>query len=276
MPDTLLRSADGFRTAYVETLGHIEALIAPLDGDEWDRATGCPGWSVRDVVAHVCALESLLVGRDAPDHRAPEGLPHVRTPMGEWTESGVDLRRPWPVADLLAEYREVTSIRSGALDRFTDADLESEATGLFFGPTTLARQLTVRVFDLWTHEQDLRRALQEPGCFDTLAALHSQAMMVRGVGRRGAERVSPPDGTTLLLDVTGPGASRSLITFAAGKSRVTDPADGTATTTLRLDMDTLTILGCGRSDAAVARERVAIEGDRDLGHLILEDVAITP
>ncbi|MBV9101314.1 MAG: maleylpyruvate isomerase family mycothiol-dependent enzyme [Candidatus Dormibacteraeota bacterium] len=276
MPDTLLRSADGFRTAYRETLGHIETLVAPLQGDEWDRETGCPGWSVRDVVAHVSALESLLIGREAPEHRIPKGLAHVLSPMGEWTESGVDYRRAWPPADLLREYREVTAIRLERLDRVTDADMESEATGLFFGPTTLARQLTIRIFDLWCHEQDLRRALGRPGDFDSLAGLHSQEMLVRGMGRRTAERLSPPDGTTVLLDITGPGASRRLIAFAERRPRVTDPANGAATTTMRLDMNTLTVLGCGRADDPLARERVTLEGDITLGRRILEDVASTP
>jgi uncharacterized protein (TIGR03083 family) len=273
--DGLLRTADGFRAAYRETLGDIETLVAPLDGASWDHPTGCPGWTVRDIVAHVIATESFLIGREPPAHNVPEGLAHVRPGLAELTEVGVDYRRPWPLEELLAEYREVVGIRLQQLDAVRDDQLETDAIGIF-GVTKLRSSLTTRVFDLWSHEQDIRRAVAKPGGFDGPAGLHSRELLARGVGGRAAERLDLADGTVVLLDIIGPGAAAHWIRFAGHKARVNDEPAAEASVTLRLDLNTLTVLGCGRADDPGARDRVAVEGDVTLGRRILEDVAFTP
>ncbi len=275
MPDALMRTADAFRAGYRETLGDIETLVAPLDGASWDHPTGCPGWTVRDIVAHVSALKSFLIGREPPAHRVSDGLAHVRPGLAELTEIGVDYRRPWPLEDLLAEYREVVGIRLQQLDAVRDDQLETDAIGIF-GVTKLRSSLTTRVFDLWSHEQDIRRAVGKPGGFDGPAGLHSRELLARGVGSRAAERLDLPDGTVVLLDITGPGAAARWIRVKGHKARVSDDSSLDPTVTLRLDLNTLTVLGCGRADDPSARDRVAVEGDVTLGRRILEDVAFTP
>jgi uncharacterized protein (TIGR03083 family) len=273
--DGLLRTADGFRTAYRETLGNVGEIVSPLDAASWDLATGCPGWTVRDVVAHISALESILIGREQPAHTIPEGLDHVKNTASELTEIGVDYRRSWTIEQLLDEFREVSAIRLAELDSLEEAQLEGESRG-FFGPAKTRNHLTIRLFDLYSHEQDIRRALHMPGGLDGLTAHHARELLARGVASKAAQRLEPPDGTTVLLDITGPEQAWRLITFAAGKGRVSDEASADPTVTLRLDLNTLTILGCGRADDPSARDRVGVEGDVTLGRKILEDVAFTP
>ena len=111
-----IATADGFRAAYAEVFADVDALAAGLDDQSALRVTGCPGWTVRDHVAHITDLESLLVGRPRPDHTVPEGLPYIRNQPGEFMEIGVDARRSVPLAELLAEYREVTAERLARLD----------------------------------------------------------------------------------------------------------------------------------------------------------------
>ena len=43
----------------------IRELCAPLSPAEWDMATDCPGWSVRDNVSHLIAIERRLLGLPA-------------------------------------------------------------------------------------------------------------------------------------------------------------------------------------------------------------------
>ncbi len=275
MPEGLLRTAEGFRGAYAECLHAVERVTDALDETAWDILTGCPGWSVRDVVAHIAALESVLIGRDLPQHTIPEGLAHVRNQPGEYMEVGVDHRRSWSLDEVRADFREVIGIRLDRLATFGEADLDGDAIG-FFGPVKARNQMTIRVFDLWSHEQDIRRAVGRPGGFDGLAAAHSREMLARGVGTRAAQRLAPEDGTAVLLDITGPGGARRGITFRDGRSRTEDEVPASPTAALHLDLNTLAILGCGRADDPGARDRVHIDGDVDLGRRILEDVAITP
>ena len=146
----------------------------------------------------------------------------------------------------------------------------------FFGESKVRSLLAIRVFDLWAHEQDIRRALHEPGALDGIAAAHSRERMLMGAGNELQERVAPPAGTSIIFDVTGTGGALRSITFDGDRGRAGASIPDTPTSTLRLDLPTLTVLACGRSDDPGARSRVVVEGDQNLGSIVLQDLAVTP
>jgi uncharacterized protein (TIGR03083 family) len=270
-----IATAAGFKAAYGEIFSDVDALAAGLDGESALRATGCPGWSVRDHVAHITDLESILVGRQRPAHTLPERLPYIRNQPGEFMELGVDARRSVPLADLLAEYREVTAERLAQLDSLEDSQLDAMGRG-FFGDSRVRSLLAIRVFDVWAHEQDMRRALGLPGGLGGVAAAHSRERMLMGAGNRVQDRVAPAAGTAIVFDVTGTGGARRAIVFDGERGRSGMPVPESPAATLRLDLPTLTVLACGRSDDLEARARVVVDGDQNLGRSVLEDLAITP
>ncbi|HEY0639495.1 MAG TPA: maleylpyruvate isomerase family mycothiol-dependent enzyme [Pseudonocardiaceae bacterium] len=69
----------------------LEPILRRTPDAAFDLPTGCPGWSVRDVLAH-CA---------AAMHRVSSGDPHRFTP--EDNQADVDARRDWPLPRLLDE-----------------------------------------------------------------------------------------------------------------------------------------------------------------------------
>src|ERR1700693_5502442 len=153
-----ITTAEGFRKAYAEVFADVDAMAEDLDDDRELVSTGCPGWTVRDAVAHIVDLESLLIGRQRPDHAIPENLPHIRNEARRFMEIGVDARRGVPLHELLAEYQDVTTQRLSRLEDLTDSQLDEMGPG-FFRPSKVRSFLAIRVFDLWSHAQDLRRAL---------------------------------------------------------------------------------------------------------------------
>jgi uncharacterized protein (TIGR03083 family) len=273
MAEGPLRTAAEYRNAYRHEIESIEQLVAPLDESELRRETGCPGWTVHDIVAHVSALESIFIERELPAHQAPDAS-HVRNSFGAFMENGVDYRRSWSKDRLLEEYREVTAERLRRLDSIRDEDLESEVKGLF-STGKLRNVLAIRIFDLWTHEQDIRRAIGRPGGFEGPAAQNSRDRMMRGFAQRLLERGVAPDGTSLVVEFGDPLEVRRGIVFADGRSRVVDDVE-TPSLTLRADCTTWTVLACGRADLPDATSRVSVEGDADLGRTLLTDLAITP
>lgn len=275
MQDGLLTDASDFQIAYRDVLGDIDALAGQVSGADWGRPTGCPGWSLRDVFAHVCDLESILIGRPRPEHTVTRERPYVRNAPGEFMEIGVDARRSQPIADLVGELHGVVAERLRSLESLSEDDMERDAPG-FFGATRLRSQLTIRVFDLWVHDQDIRRALGRAGDLDGPAAQHSRELMVRGAARRIQERLAPAAGTTVAVDVTGLGGARRGMTFDGERGRGVAEAPATPVVTMRLDLPTLTVLACGRSDDPGARDRVELGGDVALGRRMLEDIASTP
>ena len=270
-----ITTAEGFRAAYAEVFSNVGTLAETLDDHHAMRATGCPGWTVRDHVAHITDLESILIGRGRVDHAVPEGLPYIRNEPGMFMEVGVDARRDVRLADLLAEYRDVTAERMARLAGLEDAQLDDMGRG-FFGESRIRSLLAIRVFDLWSHEQDIRRALHEPGGLDGPAAAHSRERMLMGAGGRAQERLRPPAGTVIVFDVTGPGGALRSITFDGERGRSGATLPESPESTLRLDLSTLTVLACGRTDDPGARSRVVVEGDQNLARRVLEDMAVTP
>jgi uncharacterized protein (TIGR03083 family) len=270
-----ITTAEGFRGAYAEVFSNVGALAATLDDRRAMLATGCPGWTVRDHVAHIVDLESVLIGRPRADHEVPAGLPYIRNKPGEFMEIGIDARRAVSLAELLAEYREVTRARLEALGTLEDAQLEEMAPG-FFGTGKRRSLLAIRVFDIWAHEQDIRRALGEPGGLDGIAGPHSRERLLMGVGHEIQERLAPAAGTAVVFDVTGAGGARRSVVFDGERGRAGMEIPEAATSTFRLDLPTLTVLGCGRADDPDARSRVVVEGDQNFGRQVLEDLAVTP
>jgi uncharacterized protein (TIGR03083 family) len=270
-----ITTAEGFRIAHAEIFANVEAMAAFLDDQRSLAVTGCPGWTVRDHIAHIVDLESLLIGRPRPDHAPPEGLPYVRNAPGKFMEIGVDARRGVPFPDLLAEYGEVTRERLARLADLEDSQLDEMGPGLF-GQSKVRSSLAIRVFDLWSHEQDLRRALGHPGGFGGIPAAHSRERMLMGAGNSIQERLTPAAGTSVVFDITGPGGASRAILFDGERGRAGADLPGNATTTLRLDLNTLTVLACGRCDDPLAASRVVVEGVQNLGRRVLEDLAVTP
>jgi uncharacterized protein (TIGR03083 family) len=92
----------------------IDKLCSDLTEEEWKRPTGCPGWSVQDQLSHLIDYESRAVGRAAPEHVAAD-TSHTKNPLGESNEVGIDWRRSRSGAEVLDEFRSVTTDRLAQL-----------------------------------------------------------------------------------------------------------------------------------------------------------------
>ena len=82
-----------------------EALLNLCDGlhdADWKLDSGCPGWSVQDVVAHLGAGFWVLVDPSALP--ATDGLPTERA-----QDVYVEARRSWSKERVLDDYRTVSA-----------------------------------------------------------------------------------------------------------------------------------------------------------------------
>lgn len=247
----------------------ILELCADLTEEDWKRPTGCPGWSVQDNIAHLVDYEASALGRPRAEAPLPEARDHLKNPLGEANEIGVEARRSLPGAEVLAELREVTAARSAQLRALTEDDLAREVQTPA-GPGTLADMLTLRVMDTWSHEQDVRRALGRPGhaagpAVDEAVGYWSQYLPYV-VGKRAAA----PDGTTVVVEVDG----RSLaVEVVDGRARAAEGTEGEPAVRLSMPATTFGALVGGRSDAP---EDVTISGDAELGRRIVASLALLP
>ncbi|HMF82519.1 MAG TPA: maleylpyruvate isomerase family mycothiol-dependent enzyme [Acidimicrobiia bacterium] len=247
----------------------IDSMCANLNEEQWKTPTDLPGWSVQDNVVHISAIESTILGRPDPDHTPPD-YDHVKNDAGQHNEVWVDSRRSWSGAQVLDEFREVTGARLRQLRGLTPSDFDAESWTPA-GPGTVRDLLPFRIFDSWAHEQDIRRAVDQPCDFSSPAGELSFARVVSALPYVVGKKVAPPDGTTVVFDVTGSRPMTIAIGVDGGRAKPLSTAPERATVTLAMDAQTLACLGLGRWDPAAALDddQVTITGDEKLGRAVV-------
>jgi uncharacterized protein (TIGR03083 family) len=133
------------------------------------RPTACPGWSVRDVLAHCGSALSRVV----------TGELHAFTP--ELNEIDVAERRSWPLARVLSELAD-GYLKAGPLIGGAGGRLDGVALGE------------------WVHGGDVRAALGEPLAYES-DGFSDACLLLAGLSRREETplvEASLPGGTVRL------------------------------------------------------------------------------
>ena len=265
-----LQQGQTARNALAETWGALAEVCATLADTEWALPTDCPGWDVKDQLSHLIGIERAIMGEPVPEWPGPLGG-HVKNDFAATNERFVAVRRALPGPTVRTEFVDVTTTRLAQLDGLSAA--EWAALGWSpVGEVPRAEFMTVRVFDSWVHEQDVRLALDRPGGSGNAASAISldrvQGAMPFVVGKKAG----CPDGTTVRFDVAGPGRDARAVTIGVEGGRARPVGDEVApTVTLALSSINFMRLGCGRATAAQveAAGGVEVQGDAVVGQSVL-------
>lgn len=251
-------------------------LAAELDDADWDRPTDCPGWSVRDQLAHLLAFEWQLAGRPTTLEELTEVPAYVHNDIGKANERAVRQWRKVPIERLVAAWREIVDERLAQIAAFSEADLAADSwTPL--GPGTVLDLLQVRILDHWVHEQDIRRAVGRPGHESGPAAEHTIDRMLAGVPMVVGKRAAAPEGASVVIELTGPVQREVAVTVRDGRAKPSErPADPTAA--IYLDSTTYAELAAGRTDPepTITEGRITWTGDDALARKIATSLNIMP
>jgi uncharacterized protein (TIGR03083 family) len=260
----------------------VNELGRRLTPQQWELPTECPGWTTGDIVRHCCWVEAMLAGRPLPEGELdPERFPHAQNAFQKMTELGVEIRREDAQADVCTELDGLIDLRLAQLMALEPLALDTEVMGLMGRPVPLQNMLRTRVFDLWTHEQDIRRATGLPANLASPGAQVSALQMALSTGFVLARNVEAPAGTTLHVRVSGPIAFERWAAVdddARGVALDSPLGEGEATISLDTDWETYARLGTGRLDVTdeAVRARAVVSGDPELAGRLLEALAITP
>ncbi|MCB5911346.1 maleylpyruvate isomerase family mycothiol-dependent enzyme [Streptomyces pinistramenti] len=262
--------------AWTHSIEAIAELVTPLVEGEWSRATDLPGWSVRDVVSHIIGLESEMLGDPRPIHSLPRDLYHVRSESARRMEVQVDVRRHHTAPEMLSEL-EYTVIRRSRQLRNESRQPDAVVRSPLDEDRSLDFVLQQRAFDVWVHEQDLRRALGKPGNLDSPGAYVARDLLVKALPVIVAKRAQAPADAAVVFDVAGPVEfMRTVRVDAQGHGTVNGSVSLGPTVTLALDWDIFARLACGRVRPAAVADQIKIDGDRELAEVILDHFAVTP
>lgn len=244
-------------------------IAATLQAGDWARPTGCPGWTVHDVVAHVVGLEDVLTGGAEPDVTLPGGLPHVTNDVSRYTERHVHVRRGCRPDELIDELGVVVGRRRAQLA----GDLDAPAPSFLGGQQPLARSIGLRAFDIFSHEQDIRRAVGRPGHLDGPAAAACLRRILRGLAGVLPDRVVA-DEATLVLSVSGPQTGVLWLDLGTGETLGAEPEEPTVA--MEFPFADLVPLACGRDDAPDPARVARVLGNDALAARVLTSLSITP
>ena len=256
-------------------------LLSSLADEEWGSPTVCPGWSVRDIAAHLLGddISRLSRGRDAfagaafvpsaSDDFEAELLAFINRQNEAWVEATRRLS-PRLLIDLLRWSGEETQRYFESLDPYALGEPVSWA-GPEPAPVWLdiAREYTER----WLHQQQIRDAVGRPGLKDRRLFAPVLDTFVRALPHTFRD-VGAPAGTHVRLTITGDaGGSWSLVRGEDGW-RLYGQAGGEPRAAVVLDQETAWRLFTKGISPGEAAARCTFAGERALGLKVLDTVSI--
>lgn len=282
----------GLVDAFAGTAQAVIDLTFALSEEDAARPTPCPGWTVKDQASHVAALEAQLLGRPDPQVEVPE-RDYVRNDIGRAMEAGVEARRGHSMKEVSTELQRTVAARLGRL-RDPHLDEHQEVDGVLGRRVELRELLTMRIFDVWCHEQDIRDALGRPGNLDSPAAAVSVQRVLDSLPMIVVKRVGLEPGKVLMVELTGPVVARSGVRVEAGEpgpdgepgkpvgrlmfagaSDETGPIPAIGRTT-SLQMSTVVFMRRAAGRRATADCVYSVLGDEDIARRFMDSLTITP
>jgi uncharacterized protein (TIGR03083 family) len=185
-------------------------------------------------------------------------------------EAWIESRRQTPGPEVLAEFVEVTTRRLAELRGFPPEKFD-EIGWSPIGQVPYRDFMDTRLLDSWTHEQDVRHALDRPGgrngAGETLVLDKCAGAMSFVVGKK----VGPPDGTSVLFELNGALGRSVPVVVEAGRAHLRAELPSEPTVTLAMDQEAFWRLGLGRvsADEVLGAGLAALSGDTALGQQVL-------
>ncbi|MFI1461723.1 maleylpyruvate isomerase family mycothiol-dependent enzyme [Nocardia carnea] len=241
-------------------------LLGSLDVAEWSALTVCPGWAVRDVVAHLLDdyLRRLSGSRDgyggvpfAPGESLPAYLARIN---GEFV-TAMRQCSPSTMVDLLAHLGPQLDDLWERTDPTGPAYLDVSWAGSGTSPAWLdcAREYT----EFWVHQQQIRDAVGRPGADEpellrpvVVTFLHALPVALSGSVR--------PAGTEMSFEVTGSAGGRWVAVSDGTGWGLLDRVGPDPAAAVRMDADTVWRLGSRGITVGEARRRAKATGDPEL------------
>jgi uncharacterized protein (TIGR03083 family) len=256
-------------------------LLSDLSAPDWEAPTVCPGWSVKDVAAHLLGddIGRLSWGRDGYVNPAfaagfdiatlPGLVAAIDRQNAVWV-AGARRISPGLLIELLEMTGELTEAYFTSLD-MTALGMAVDWAGPEPAPVWLdvAREYTER----WMHQQHIRDAVGKPGLKERRWFAPVLDAFVRALPRVLRDAPSP-DGATLRLIISGD-AGGEWIALRHHGNWVLGTAPGMSVdATVELDEESAWRLFTKGIAKEEARRAARIEGDEALAERALDTVSI--
>jgi uncharacterized protein (TIGR03083 family) len=248
---------------YRRQVAELADVLDTVPERAWSRDTAA-GWTIHELVAHLVGVEAYVASRlDLGDFVPAPGTEHDHVGM---TVPVIDAERARHPAETRQAWERAAWAVVGLLEA-SGPELLDRRIDLYGIPTSARTALVARMFELWTHADDVRRALGQPLVDpdpERLAAMSDVAAR------------SLPTGMTL-SGTARPGRSAKVVLLGGGGGTWTVPlalgeTAGEPAVTVVADVVDFCRVAATRLDPASLDHDV--EGDPELAREVLRAVAI--
>ena len=257
---------------------HLVELLQSLTPTEWSLPTVAPGWSVRDVAAHLLdtAVRKLSLARDGcvVERFTMASQPDLVSSINRLNREGVTVYRRFS-PPVLIDFMKLACAQSArfheALDPFAPAAFSvswaGEQQSLNWFDT--ARELTER----WHHQQQIRHATNRPGIMTPELYHPVLDCFLRGLPYLYRD-VEAPRGTSILLEIIGDCGGQWCLSRQTAGWCFDSAAATDAASRVTVSQELAWLIFTQAIDPKLAAAQTEIGGDVDLGKRILRLTAV--
>lgn len=259
-----------------------QALLTLLDSltlEEWERPTlCCPGWTVKDMAAHLLGDHLGILSSQRDGYAPPTQLDlsdwntliaFVNQRNDVWVRA---MRRlsPHLLGELLATTGAALDDFFRSLDPFLPWTVVSWA-GSDPAPAWMgiAREYT----EYWMHQQHIRDTVGKPGMKEPRFFAPVLEAFMRALPRTFRDTPAE-EGTHVRVVIAGEAGNTWSLVREGTRWSLYRSADAPVTSQVILDAETAWRLFTKGMDVETAAQVAQIEGDRELGRVVLNTVSI--
>jgi uncharacterized protein (TIGR03084 family) len=241
------KSLDDILTALAEQVDELDGLVSGLDEGGWARPSRCVGWSISDVLLHLCQTNEMTVAsaeRRFTEEAAAFGNRVGAVPAGASVDDlaglAVEAERGRPGNEVYGRWRASSAAQAAALGA-CEAGTRLPWVAGDLAAITLA---TTRLAETWIHSGDVAAGLGRelaPGARLRPIARLAWRTLPYAFARAGktlagqvALRLTAPDGTVWEFEPEEPAAttvSGPALDFCLVAARRTPPSETALTAT---------------------------------------------
>jgi uncharacterized protein (TIGR03083 family) len=245
------------RQAAQSEVAALAAYARTLDAAGWDAPTWCPGWTVREIVAH------LAEGMDRFGQQVQGGL--SGQPV-EFSMTERDARRAQvkalPDAELIDRLERNTAAFYDRLAPLSDDDLARPSVPMAAGITPVLQVAYLRLHEPALHRWDVRIMRDPAATVEPHAAALLSDYVLAGAPRLAKADALGDSPGVALADTAGEGGGPVTLRWQGGQVKVARGIPPTTDVTLRLPIEALIRLIWGRLPLAALNDgTVRLDGD---------------
>lgn len=256
-------------------LDRLLQLLRQLSVQEWNSATPCPGWTVKDIALHLLGDEiaQLSRGRDKDTSSllppGPDLVSRINAHNALWLEATRRMSTP-----LICDLLDVTGHE--VVQYFKSLNLmDMNGVVSWAGPDPApvwfdnAREYTER----WHHQQHIREAVQQPGLTEAMFLTPVLDTFVRALPWT-FRSVEAPENTTVQLIVVGDVGKIWFLTRKEARWSLFTETSFAPVATVIMDQETAWRLFTKGIAREKALEKASVQGNEELAAHVFDAVAI--